>query len=262
MFVAAAPALALPLISELFYDAVGSDDGGSFVELYGEPGSLLDGLTLEGVNGSGGAVTHSILLSGVIPADGLFVLADVDGSGMTLVPNADAVVNFDFQNGPDSVVLRDAAGVVDAVGYGVFDAADVFAGEGTPAPDAPAGSSLARWFADADTDDNAFDFTIQDVPTPGSAPLMVPEPGTGALFVSALLAVVATGRRAGRGDSQLAAFAARLGRHAGPTASPTVALAREPHSRPRGRRDGRTSLAQARGDGRSAPPLRVHRSGA
>ena len=98
MFVAAAPALALPLISELFYDAVGSDDGWSFVELYGEPGSPLDGLTLEGVNGSGGAVTHSILLSGVIPADGIFVLADVDGSGMTRVSNADAVANFDFQN--------------------------------------------------------------------------------------------------------------------------------------------------------------------
>ncbi len=95
---AAASVSALPLISEIFYDAVGSDDGQSFVELYGEPGSSLDGLIVEGINGSGGAVTHSIVLSGVIPADGLFVLADVDGSGVTLVPSADAVANFDFQN--------------------------------------------------------------------------------------------------------------------------------------------------------------------
>ena len=198
---AAAPGSALPLISEIFYDASGSDDGQSFVELYGEPGSLLDGLEVVGINGSGGAVTHSIALSGVIPPDGLFVLADVDGSGATLVPSADALANFDFQNGPDSVVLRDVAGVVDAVGYGVFDAADVFAGEGAPAADAPADSSLARFFANIDTDDNALDFMILDVPTPGSAPLLLPEPQTGALFASALLAVLVAGRRRSLGTS-------------------------------------------------------------
>ena len=193
--VTAVPASALPLISEVFYDALGGDDAQSFVELYGEPGSSVDGLTLEGVNGSGGAITHSIALSGTIPADGFFVLADVDGSGATLVPDPDAVANVDFQNGPDSVVLRDSFGIVDAVGYGVFDAGDVCAGEGTPAPDGPAGSSLARVFANLDSDDNGLDFILLDAPTPGTAPLLVPEPGTGALVVSALLTVVATGRR-------------------------------------------------------------------
>ena len=49
MHLAASPALALPLISELFYDAVGSDNGQSFVELYGAPGASLEGLVLEGV---------------------------------------------------------------------------------------------------------------------------------------------------------------------------------------------------------------------
>ena len=34
-----APALALPVISEVFYDAVGTDDGLSFIELYGAPGT-------------------------------------------------------------------------------------------------------------------------------------------------------------------------------------------------------------------------------
>ena len=52
----ASVAAATPLISEVFYDAVGSDDGWVFVELAGVPGTPLDGLFLEGVNGSNGAI--------------------------------------------------------------------------------------------------------------------------------------------------------------------------------------------------------------
>ena len=174
---------------------VGSDDGQSFVELYGSPGTILDGLTLEGINGSGGTVTVAIALTGTIPADGLFLLADMDSLGVTLVPAPDALANFDFQNGPDSVVLRDAMGVLDSVGYGVFGAGDVFAGEGSPALDAPAGSSIARLFANVDSDDNALDFTVLGTPTPGSAPLQVPEPSTGVLVATALAGVAGLGRR-------------------------------------------------------------------
>ena len=64
----AQPGAALPLISEVFYDATGSDNGLSFVELYGAPGASVDGLLLEGVNGSNGAITPSVSLSGLIPA--------------------------------------------------------------------------------------------------------------------------------------------------------------------------------------------------
>ena len=64
-------ACATPLISEAFYDAVGSDNGLSFVELYGEPGSSLDGLFLEGINGSNGSAGPTIALSGVFPAGGI-----------------------------------------------------------------------------------------------------------------------------------------------------------------------------------------------
>ena len=86
-------------------------------------------------------------------------------------------LNFDFQNGPDSIVLRDAAGVVlDALGYGVFDVGEVFAGEGAAAPDAPAGSSLARRFANVDTDDNLADFVVLAPPTPGTGAVAVSEP--------------------------------------------------------------------------------------
>jgi hypothetical protein len=163
---AAAQAGALPVLSEVFYDAVGTDNGFVFVEIHGEAGTHLDGLTVEGINGSGGGVTVSLALSGVIPGDGLYVLADDGGGGVTSVPGADQLLDFDFQNGPDSILLRDGGTVLDALGYGVFGAGEVFAGEGSPAPDPPAGSSLARRFADIDSDDNAADFVVLDLPTP------------------------------------------------------------------------------------------------
>ena len=193
---APSPARGLPLISEVFYDAAGTDNGKSFVEIFGEPGSALDGFTLEGVNGANGDITPSLALSGSIPADGLFLLADDAGDGTTLVPGADLVLNFDFQNGPDSIVLRNSDGVVDAVGYGVFDVGEVFAGEGAPAPDPPADASLARRFADVDTGDNAADWIAQGTPTPGEAPLAgVPEPSAGALFGCGLALLARLSRR-------------------------------------------------------------------
>jgi len=189
-------AVALPVISEVFYDAVGSDDGRGFVELYGTPGTLLDGLRLEGVNGSGGAIGPALTLSGAIPADGFFVVADDQAGGPTLVANADLVLSFDFQNGPDSIVLRSADTVLDAVGYGVFGAGDVFAGEGSPAPGAPAGASVARVFADVDRGDNALDFAVLATPTPGTGDLApVPEPGTALLVGLGLAGLGASGRR-------------------------------------------------------------------
>ena len=172
----AAHASAAPLLSEVFYDAVGSDDGLSFIEIWGAPGTALNGLTVEAINGSGGGVTHTLTLSGTIGASGLFVVADgVAGGGTSLVANANLILDFDFQNGPDSVVLRGASGILDAVGYGVFAASDVFAGEGAAAVDPAAGSSIARVFANVDTNDNAADW-LAATPTPGSAPLQaVPE---------------------------------------------------------------------------------------
>jgi hypothetical protein len=184
----ASPAHAVQ-ISELLYDAVGTDNGTLFVELWGAPGTSLDGWHLEGVNGGDGAIGPIVTLSGQIGEDGFFVVADSD-AGTTQVANADLLANFDFQNGPDSVVLRDALGnVLDALGYGVFGEAEIFAGEGQPAPDGIAGQSLARIFANRDTNDNAADFVLLDIPTPGSGPLVVPEPAALAplgLFVAAL----------------------------------------------------------------------------
>jgi len=193
----AAPATAFPLISEVFYDAVGSDDGLSFVEIHGTPGTVLDGWVLEHVNGANGEVAATLALVGVIGPSSLYVVADRFADGTTAVPFADLLLNFDLQNGPDSLVLRSPDGVVDAVGWGEFGPTEFFAGEGSPTIDPPAGSSIARHFANLDSDDNAVDFGALETPTPGSAQL-VPEPGTAALTGAGALALAALQRPARR----------------------------------------------------------------
>ena len=126
------------IISEVLYDASSTDNGNVFVELFGTPGTLLDGLLLEGVNGSDGRVYRSVLLAGTIPLDGVFVVADDSGDGTSLVGSADLIREVDFQNGPDSIVLRDGSLILDALGYGDFSGG-VFAGEGSAAMDVVAG---------------------------------------------------------------------------------------------------------------------------
>ncbi len=183
------------VISEVLYDAAGTDNGNVFVELFGTPGTILDGLLLEGVNGADGSVYSSITLTGVMPADGVFVIGDDVGDGTTLVGNADLVMNVDYQNGPDSVVLRDTNGVLDALGYGDFTGG-VFAGEGSAAPDVPGGFSLARANPSLDSNDNLADFVSLDVPTPGNVPVStVPVPPAVMLFLSGMLGLVGVARR-------------------------------------------------------------------
>lgn len=174
-----ATASASPVISELYYDASGSDAGVVFVELFGTPGENLNGLVLEGINGSGGSLYKSITLSGVMPMDGVFVIGDLD-NGTTQVANADQIADIDFQNGPDSVVLRDGVSILDAVGYGSFGNGDIFAGEGTAAADPAAGSSIVRLAPWADSGDNSVDFSVLANPTPGVVPQVssVPLPAT------------------------------------------------------------------------------------
>jgi hypothetical protein len=190
-----ARAAALPLISEVYYDSVGSDDGLSFVELWGQPGTDLSGYTLEGINGSNGSVVPSLALSGQIGSDGFFVVADGLADGSTLVSQADLVLNFDLQNGPDSMQLLAPGGaVVDAVGYGEFAPGEIFAGEGSPTVDPPAGMAIARAFADVDTDQNQLDFAGAE-PSPGGGTLSsVPEPGTALLVCAGLGGLAHAGR--------------------------------------------------------------------
>ena len=188
-------AVALPLLSEVYYDAPGSDDGQLFVEISGVPGASLDGWIVEGINGSNGAAGPTIVLSGTFDDSGLFVVADQTTEGTTSVAGAQLLASFDFQNGPDSIVLRAGDAVLDAVGYGSFGASEVFAGEGQPAIDVSPGQSLARHFADVDTDDNAVDFRVLEVPTPGVADFAaVPEPGAALTLGLGLVGLASVGR--------------------------------------------------------------------
>lgn len=192
---AAAAVQARTVISEVLYDATGTDNGNVFVELFGTPGTLLDGLLLEGVNGTDGSVYRSVLLAGTIPADGIFVIGDDSGDGTSLVGQADQIVDVDFQNGPDSIVLRGSSGVLDALGYGDFSTA-IFAGEGSAAPDAASGQSLARFNPWLDSDDNLGDFRRLDVPTPGTVPIgAVPVPPAVLLFLSGITGLAGIARR-------------------------------------------------------------------
>jgi hypothetical protein len=189
------PVQAQTVLSEVLYDASTTDNGNVFVELYGTPGSVLDGLLLEGVNGADGSVYRSVALAGTIPASGVFLIGDDSGDGSTFVSNADLVREIDFQNGPDSVVLRNQETVLDALGYGDFTGQQ-FAGEGDAAPDVPAGSSLARHHPMLDSNNNANDFMVLDVPTPGAVPVSaVPVPPAIALFLSGIVGLAGVARK-------------------------------------------------------------------
>lgn len=192
-----AGAQAQTIISEVLYDATSSDNGNVFVELFGNPGTLLDGLLLEGVNGGDGDIYRSVVLSGTIPSDGVFVIGDDSGDGTSLISDVDLIREIDFQNGPDSIVLRDGGLILDALGYGNFSGG-VFAGEGTAAPDAPSGSSLARIEPVVDTQNNLDDFMVQDIPTPGSVPVSaVPLPPAVVLFLSGIFGLLGIARKQG-----------------------------------------------------------------
>lgn len=185
---------AAPVISEVLYDAVGSDNGYMFVELYGAPGDSLSGLSLQGINGSTGVSYVTLSLSGMFNANGVFVVGDNSGDGTTKVQNADLILNFDLQNGPDSVLLKSGSIVIDALGYGTFGSGEFFTGEGAAVIGAAPGQSLARRYADVDTGNNAADFIALGAPTPGQV-LTAPLPGSIWMLMSGLLGVVAVGRR-------------------------------------------------------------------
>lgn len=185
------------VISEVLYDASTTDNGNVFVELFGTPGTVLDGLSLEGVNGTDGVVYRSVALAGVIPSTGVFLIGDDSGDGSTFIGNADLVREIDFQNGPDSVVLRNGDTVLDALGYGDFSGLQ-FGGEGDAAPDVPAGSSLARRNPVVDSNNNLNDFMVLDLPTPGAVPVSaVPVPPAIALFLSGIVGLAGVARKRG-----------------------------------------------------------------
>ena len=200
-------ATSMAVINEVLYDGPGSDADDVFTELFGTPGLALDGWSLTGTNGADGAVYRTVSLTGgVIPADGIFLIATT----YTLLGSVDLFANVDWQNGPDSIQLRDATGlIVDALQYG--DAGVFSSGEGSPAPDTGAGQSLSRDQFGTDTNDNLADFTVQTSPSPGTGPRVsqVPEPATLWLMAAGLcyLLLLSRPRLRRRWSNQITEFA-------------------------------------------------------
>jgi hypothetical protein len=156
-------------VNEIYYDTPLTDSL-CFIEVYGPGAMSLDGFTLVGVNGNGGADYATIDLTGyTIPGDGFFVVGDF--STVTNVDLVDSVA--DLQNGPDNLELRYHGITIDALGYGTLNGWD-FTGEWLPAVDIEAGHSLGRYPDGFDTDNNALDFYDYDTPSPGA-----PNPAVG-----------------------------------------------------------------------------------
>ncbi|MBU1698892.1 MAG: hypothetical protein KJ970_09095 [Candidatus Eisenbacteria bacterium] len=150
------------VINEIYYDSI--RDEGCFTELKGTPDMSLDGFSLVGVNGNGGAIYATIDLAGYsVPADGYFVVC-MDAT----VPEADMIAPLaDWQNGADQVQLvftGQVTEIIDSICYG--GTVDLVC-EGDPGPDVSAGSSTSRCPDGSDTNDNAFDCYADDTPTPG-----------------------------------------------------------------------------------------------
>jgi hypothetical protein len=156
-------------INEVYYDTPGADSG-CFTEIFGPAMTSLDGFTLVGVNGNGGADYAVIDLNGqTIPSDGFLVIGDNSD-----VPNVDLIDTLaNLQNGPDNLELRYHGITIDAVGYGTLNGWD-FTGEWLPAPDVEYGHSLGRYPDGHDTDNNEADFNDYDTLTPGE-----PNPAVG-----------------------------------------------------------------------------------
>lgn len=161
-------------INEVLYDIEGSDTNGDcFIELLGEPETSLNGYIINLINGDDGKTYKSIKIESnkLIPEDGIFLIADQDSSGHSNVTDFDYLVNFDPQNGPDSIQLINSDyELVDVLGYGNLNPEVADNGlamfEFNPSDDASSGQSVCR-LQDADSDNNSEDFGACPMPTPG-----------------------------------------------------------------------------------------------
>jgi len=160
MSLAAAPvARADLLLNEVLYDPEGPDEGLEFVELW-NPDSIplpLDGVLIEAGDGArpdSWVALYSGAAGDTVPPGSPFLVA-----GSVLVEA--------LQNGPDAVRLSRGGGLLDLLGYGALAVPALY--EGSPAPDAGSGQSLARRRDGVDTGMNADDWEAIPSPTPGRA---------------------------------------------------------------------------------------------
>ncbi len=149
------------IITEVFYDAEGGDDGLEWIELKNTSDQTIN---LAGFSiGSGGTTytTTKVQLAGSIPPGGCFVVGGSTSTPDNANPTFDQLFNFDpdLQNSGDTAdgvalfdVLASALNAssvpIDAVLYGSANISDLPGPDGQPSPvhvsDVPSGSSIER----------------------------------------------------------------------------------------------------------------------
>lgn len=181
------------VINEIDADQSGADTQ-EFIELYGTPGTVLDGHVLVFFNGNNAtdASYFSIDLTGSIPNSGFFVI------GNPGVPNVNLVIDPGssgaIQNGADAIAIYSGAaldwpngtspstvGLVDAIVYGTDDAEDVslieiFVSGQAQANESPSGTNSISRVPDGGNPLDLSSF-ISQLPTPGASNNNAPTAG-------------------------------------------------------------------------------------
>ncbi len=169
------------VLSEVFYDASGSDNGLEWVEIKNADSASVD-LSGYCVGNGGTSYTYSLVqLSGTVAAGGVFVVGGTTSSAANANPTFDQALDFspDFQNSGstgDGVALFDmpcssvgsSTVPIDAVVYGSNNNTGLIdetgAANAPEVADAPAGSSIERTSL-------AGAWQVQSSPTPNSSSL-------------------------------------------------------------------------------------------
>lgn len=126
------------VFNEVFYDLVGPDGGGEFIELIGAPHTAIHHVTLWAINGHDGEpFLRPMILEGSTDENGYYLIGgdEIEGRDHTLVGQ--------LQNGPEALYLEACDGTwLDAMTYGGYT--DHLAPYGDPSPVLPPGQSLGR----------------------------------------------------------------------------------------------------------------------
>lgn len=150
------------LITEIYYDPIGSENGGEAIEIYNngdQPASIGNWI----IKTKSSAIDATIPPETILPSKTFYLLADASwniSKDDSTWPNADYEEALTLSNTDGGVALLNENGTVqDSVGWGIASPPDLY--EGTPAGEVSAGNSLQRKFSNGvftDSNNNSFDF--------------------------------------------------------------------------------------------------------
>ncbi|NEQ72488.1 MAG: type I secretion C-terminal target domain-containing protein [Okeania sp. SIO2C9] len=169
-----------PVINEVYVSHTGTDDT-EFIEIFGTPGTSLDGLSIIGVEGDSGSAIGRIDAqfdfdsTHIIGDNGFFLVGNPTGlaNNYAVAPNADISNNF-LENSSSTVALVETSSisgtsvtgsevVLDTVALTDGDAGDTFFFDAPViGPDGPFLPAGARRVTDGVDTDTVSDFVISD----------------------------------------------------------------------------------------------------